>query len=79
MNDELCSWCRELFLGDVEVAIGRRVLRVLKPNVAHHATWDEMRSCGESECIICAALWLELPERIRNQWLEKDMMAIAGK
>ena len=79
MNEGLCSWCQAIFSGAVNVehvkGKGERDWmfdKMLKEKQPHHESIIDLKTCGETECMLCAALWLELATNVRNEWLDLD-------
>jgi hypothetical protein len=81
MNESLCSCCQDIFIGvihaqeygeDIEDVAGS--ICCLKRMQKHHSSFDELKRCGENQCTLCSALWLEFPREMQTELLAKDVV-----
>lgn len=75
MNEALCTWCQDIFQGKVNWDPDGDPEWTLKQVQLHHKCLEDLKRCGEGECILCAALWLEFPKQVRAEWLASDEKA----
>jgi hypothetical protein len=68
MNEALCDFCRPIF----EVYVDRAEHDLIRDWHGHHKRARDLRYCGETQCLLCAAIWSRTSREDKKMWLDMD-------
>jgi hypothetical protein len=74
MNEALCDFCKPLFEGGVDGNDENDSVKVLvvKRELLHHKSTQDLHDCAQAECLLCAAVWNSVPRKLGASWLAAD-------
>ncbi|KAH6649354.1 heterokaryon incompatibility protein-domain-containing protein [Chaetomium tenue] len=87
MNEALCDLCKLLFEGGLEAKKlnideewdDEEVWGLAKPARPHHGSVRDLVECGQTRCLLCAALWASVAEEEKKDlWLKPDSVQQSG-
>lgn len=82
MNEALCDLCKPLFEGEVNIDEewdDDQACELPKHARPHHASVRDLVECGQTQCLLCAALWASVvPEQDKDEWLKPDSVPQSG-